>query len=58
MDKVFFDAGRSVVVDWCASGHGLWFDRGELGRVLEQLARLKNEPLGELASFLGETFRK
>jgi len=58
MEKVFFDAGRSVVVDWCARGHGLWFDRGELGRVLEQLARLKSEPLGELASYLGETFRK
>jgi len=58
MEKVFFDVGRSVVVDWCARGHGLWFDCGELGRVLGQLAQLKNEPLCELASFLGETFRK
>ena len=26
--------GDEVLVDRCPSGHGFWFDRGELGRVL------------------------
>jgi Zn-finger nucleic acid-binding protein len=58
MEKVFFDVERTIVVDWCRRGHGLWFDRGELGRTLEHLGRLRGDPLGEVASFLGEAFTR
>ena len=35
MTKIFVGSGgESVVIDKCSKSHGLWFDRGELPKVL------------------------
>lgn len=36
MDKATTNDARPVTFDLCRSGHGMWFDRGELVTVLEQ----------------------
>ncbi|MBM3318135.1 MAG: zf-TFIIB domain-containing protein [Candidatus Eisenbacteria bacterium] len=47
-----------VLLDFCASGHGIWFDRGELGAFVQALPRLPGEgPARDVAGFLGEVFR-
>ena len=56
MKKVWFDPARTVLVDRCS--HGLWFDRGEVGRALDAI---RPEPAGlpgTIVSFLGETYRR
>ncbi len=58
MEKVYFDASRTILIDRCARGHGLWFDRDELGEALEQFARASGAPAGSVVSFLGESFRR
>ena len=35
MDKVRYGDKEPVVLDKCGSGHGLWFDKGELQDVIE-----------------------
>jgi Zn-finger nucleic acid-binding protein len=57
MEKVFFDPGKTIVLDRCERGHGLWFDQGELAKVLGQLAQLSAGAHETLVSFLGESFR-
>jgi uncharacterized protein len=54
MDKVMLGASPRVVLDRCA-GHGLWFDRGELGTLVRQLtpAAPGSHPEAVLA-FMGE----
>jgi uncharacterized protein len=58
LEKVWFDESRTVLLDRCGGGHGLWFDRGELGRVLEIEASPGSTVTGTLLSFLGESFRR
>lgn len=44
-------------IDRCPRGDGFWFDRGELGRLIEE--GLPGETtLGTLTSYLGEVFGK
>ena len=56
MDKVWFDAGRTTLIDRCR--HGLWFDRGEVGAALQSLSRERPGAAGKVVSFLGEMFRR
>ena len=56
LEKVWFDADRTILVDRCT--HGLWFDRGELGRSLEAVRPNTPGAPGTIVSFLGETFRR
>lgn len=47
-----------IAIDFCPRGHGLWFDRGELGGLVRSLPRLaERTPAREVANFLGEVFR-
>lgn len=42
-------------IDRCPDGDGLWFDRGELGSLLDR-GLAAAEPLQQVSSFLGEVF--
>ena len=42
-------------IDRCPKGDGLWFDRGELGSLLDRGLETA-EPLQQVSSFLGEVF--
>lgn len=48
-----------VLIDVCPKGHGLWFDGGEVGQLLEQVAEPPPEKAGsqQLAGFLKEVFK-
>ena len=35
MNKVFVGEERKVIIDKCKKNHGLWFDQGELQKVVE-----------------------
>lgn len=37
MRKIDIGSGREILVDVCNAGHGLWFDGGESGALIEQL---------------------
>ncbi len=56
MEKVWLDPLRTVLVDRC--GHGLWFDRGEVGRALDAIRPETPGVPGAIVSFLGETYRR
>lgn len=42
-------------IDRCPDGHGLWFDRGELGAVIDR-ALAAGGSLSVISTFLGEVF--
>jgi Zn-finger nucleic acid-binding protein len=48
-----------VIIDICPSGHGLWFDNGEVVQTIKHLAEDKHSKTGELKvfDFLGEVFQ-
>jgi len=56
MHKMMIGQEPEVMIDSCVKGHGLWFDGGELGQVIQQLL---DEPGvgGKVVSFLGQTFQ-
>ncbi len=56
MEKIWFDPARTLLVDRCA--HGLWFDRGEVGRALDSIHPDTPGTPGTIVTFLGETFRR
>lgn len=37
MRKIDIGSGREILIDVCNYGHGLWFDGGESGALIEQL---------------------
>ncbi len=44
---------ESIIIDKCTAGHGIWFDAGELGKLLSQLSsEAGNE--NKIINFLGE----
>ncbi|MDP2931550.1 MAG: zf-TFIIB domain-containing protein [Chloroflexota bacterium] len=55
MKKARLGEGPPVLIDTCPQNEGLWFDGGELGRVLDEIART---PAGksEVVSFLNDVF--
>ena len=52
LDKIRSGRAAEIVVDRCPQGHGLWFDAGEVGRML---ARHRRDGQDALIEFLGET---
>lgn len=57
MDNVNLGRELRVVVDRCPNGHGLWFDRGELGTAVNENLEAALPDGKQLISFLGEFFR-
>jgi Zn-finger nucleic acid-binding protein len=53
MDKVFVGTSPRVLLDRCA-GHGLWFDHGELGSLVRQLAATPGSHPEAALRFMGE----
>ncbi len=39
MEKVLIGSGRGELIDRCKKGHGLWFDGGELDKVIHGLRK-------------------
>jgi len=60
MKKTTIGEHPGILIDACRRGEGLWFDGGELGRLIKQIAR---EPSGkpdsqnQITAFLGEVFK-
>jgi Zn-finger nucleic acid-binding protein len=54
MGKVSLGAEPKVVLDRCP-GHGLWFDHGELGSLVSQLAATPGSHPEAVMKFMGET---
>jgi hypothetical protein len=49
-----------VLVDVCSQGEGLWFDGGEVGELIRQLAKkmpVKPDAPQNVINFLGEVFK-
>ena len=60
MNKTTIGQEPEVLIDVCPQGDGLWFDGGEVGQLIRQLAEKPSERPGsqqEIITFLGETFR-
>lgn len=55
MEKAVVVGLEPVLVDRCPE-HGIWLDRGELGRILGQLAEADGRDEAVVMRFLGETF--
>jgi Zn-finger nucleic acid-binding protein len=55
MDKVVAGASPMVLLDRCA-GHGVWFDHGELGTLIGQLAENPGSHAEAVLQFMGENF--
>jgi Zn-finger nucleic acid-binding protein len=52
LEEIAIDTLR---IDRCPEGHGLWFDRGELGTVIDRALAARGA-LSTISSFLGEVF--
>jgi Zn-finger nucleic acid-binding protein len=55
MEKVAVGTSPKVLLDRCA-GHGLWFDHGELGTLVRQLADKPGSHAEAAVQFMGENF--
>ncbi len=55
MEKVTLGRAPRVLLDRCP-GHGLWFDHGELGSLMEQMAAAPGSHPEAALRFMGETF--
>ncbi|HOX36981.1 MAG TPA: zf-TFIIB domain-containing protein [Candidatus Brocadiia bacterium] len=56
MVKTVMGDSAEVLIDGCPDRHGLWFDGGELGQVIQQLLDTPGEK-GKVVTFLGNTFK-
>jgi len=54
MDEITIQGKRQITIDSCPSGHGNWFDRGELEDVV---ANLEGDNQTKVANLLRNTFR-
>lgn len=45
-----------LIVDFCPEQHGIWFDRGETGRLIGTAERISGSAADMITRFLGETF--
>lgn len=54
MDKVTLQAGSDLILDRCSRGDGIWFDAGELGKMIKAHAIAQAGAGGQMAHFLGE----
>jgi len=60
MKKATVGHEPEVLIDACQRGDGLWFDKGEVGQLITQLAGKPSEKAdsqGRIITFLGEVFR-
>ena len=59
MKKAAIGRKPAVLIDVCPEGDGLWFDGGEVGQLLTQLAEKPPGPGSEspVITFLGEVFK-
>jgi len=60
MKKTTIGQQPEIVIDVCRQGDGLWFDGGEVGRLMEQLVGKPLEKLGsgqQIIAFLREVFK-
>jgi Zn-finger nucleic acid-binding protein len=60
MKKATVGHEPEVLIDACQRGDGLWFDKGEVGQLITQLAdkpSKKADSQGRIITFLGEVFR-
>jgi Zn-finger nucleic acid-binding protein len=60
MKKATVGHKPEVLIDACQRGDGLWFDKGEVGQLITQLADKPSEEAdsqGRVITFLGEVFR-
>lgn len=57
MDKVWMGSGPKVLIDSCPLGDGLWFDRGELQKVIHGIEMPESPPLAGVLPFVGEAFK-
>lgn len=53
MDKIRVGQQEAIVLDRCPNGEGLWFSKGELGKVCEQY---RVGAASGMIEFLGEVF--
>jgi len=59
MRKIDIGSGREILIDVCNYGHGLWFDGGESGALIQQLKIAQPdtaEPLYKILFFIRDTF--
>ena len=60
MKKVIIGQQPQILIDACQQGDGLWFDGGEIGQLIKQLARKpskKGDSQQQVITFLGEVFK-
>ena len=60
MRKTTIGKQPEILIDVCQQGEGLWFDGGEVGQLISQLADKPSEKAdsqGRVISFLGEVFK-
>lgn len=60
MKKAAIGRQGEVLIDVCRDEHGLWFDAGEVTRLMQSLAGEclpKHDSEGQVISFIGEVFR-
>ena len=60
MKKVIIGQQPQILIDACPQEDGLWFDGGEIGQLIKQLARKpskKGDSQQQVITFLGEVFQ-
>lgn len=59
MRKSYMDEGNELLVDTCRRAHGIWFDGGEVARLLKLVAEksAKEDSPAEVMGFLGDVFQ-
>ena len=59
MNKVYIDEDKKIIVDVCDSGHGIWFDGGEVSALVKELAEKSPDKAEsrQVLSYIGEMFK-
>lgn len=60
MKKTTIGEQPEILIDVCRQGDGLWFDGGEVGQLIKQLAKKPSRETGSqqgIITFLGEVFQ-
>ncbi len=60
MKKAVIGGQPEILIDVCRRGDGLWFDGGEVGQLVAQLAQAPSpgtDSQGRVITFLGEVFK-
>jgi Zn-finger nucleic acid-binding protein len=57
MNKVWMGKAPRVLIDSCPQGDGLWFDKGELQKVIHEMELPGTAGSSDVLRFLGESLR-